>query len=275
MMRSLVSVIITTKNEESVLERLLKSLNSQTYRKIEIIVVDNSSVDKTKKISLRYTPRVYDKGPERSAQRNFGAKKAKGNFLLFLDADMKLTSRVIEKCVDVVTKSKGVGAIIIPEESIANTYWEKVKAFERSFYNEEGDEVTDAARFFTKKAFRQVNGYDESITGPEDWDLPESVKKRGYKIGRIRAKIYHYERVPNPFRLAKKKYYYGLKAYQYMTKHNVFPISAKTIYFIRPVFYKNWRKLFSHPILSVAMFFMLIMEQLGGGVGYFIGRLTK
>lgn len=272
---NLVSIIITTKNEEEVLERLLKSIKSQTFSRIEIIVVDNNSNDNTKKIAKKYTNNVFNKGPERSAQRNFGAKKAVGKYLLVLDADMELTPNVVSECVAEFEKHKKVGAVSIPETSITSTFWENVKAFERTFYNLEGDEVTDAARFFPKKIFDEVGGYDEKITGPEDWDLPERVKKAGYKIGRVRAKIKHYESVPNPFKLAKKKYYYGLNSHRYLAKHNINPIGAKTIYFLRPVFYKNWKRLISHPVLTVSMFVMLTLEQFGGGLGYLVGRFRK
>jgi hypothetical protein len=116
-------------------------------------------------------------------------------------------------------------------------------------------------------------GYDEKITGPEDWDFLERIKKLGYRIGRIKYRIKHHERVPNPFKVARKKYYYGLKSHRYMKKHNLSPISTKTIYFFRPVFYKNRRKLVKSPILTLAMIFMLTLEQLAGGLGYFIGKV--
>lgn len=271
----LVSAIITTKNEEAVVKRLIDSLLRQSYSNIEIILVDNYSSDKTLEISKRLGVKTYSFGPERSAQRNFGANKAKGEYLTFLDADMELSPEVLKECVMMIEKDKKMGGIVIPEESKANNFWGKVKAFERSFYNIEGDLTTDAARFFTKEAFLRVGGFDETITGPEDWDFPESVKKAGFKIGRIKAKIYHYERISSPISLAKKKYYYGLKSSHYLTKNKISIISPKTIYFLRPVFYKNWKKLISHPFLSIAMFYMLILEQIGGGLGYIKGRINE
>lgn len=74
----IVSVVVTIKNEENNIENCLKSIESQSYpqEKIEIIVVDNNSTDCTKKISRRFTNKVYNKGPERSVQRNFGMEKA-------------------------------------------------------------------------------------------------------------------------------------------------------------------------------------------------------
>ena len=269
----LVSIVIPAYNEPKVIEILLLSIRNQSYTYIETIVVDDNSRDDTVTISKKYTPKVYKREhAERSIQRNFGARKAKGKYLLFLDADMELTKDVVKGCVHLAQKNSKIGGVVIPEESIARTYWEKVKAHERSFYNESGDKTTDAARFFRKSVFEKVGGYDETITGPEDWDLPETVKKSGYEIGRIKSKIYHYERVKGPFKLAQKKYYYALKSHRYFQKQNIPLISPKTIYFLRPVFYRNWRKLVAHPLLSIGMFLMFTFELAGGALGFVIGK---
>jgi glycosyltransferase involved in cell wall biosynthesis len=276
-----VSIIIPTYNEEKMVERLFVSVEKQTFKNIEIIVVDDNSSDNTVAVAKRHTQKVYTrKHAERSVQRNFGAKKAKGEFFLFLDADMELTSNVISDCVRLVKKDRTIGGVIIPEESKAKTFWEQIKAFERSFYNEvgvnnNGDQTTDAARFFRREVFEKVGGYDENITGPEDWDLPESIKKKGYKIGRIKSKILHYERIPNLFFLVKKKYYYALKSHTYLKKQNISVFSPKTIYFLRPVFYKNWKKLILNPIFAIAMFIMFFLENIAGGAGYLIGRIKN
>lgn len=274
-MSSLVSAIITTKNESAVIKRLLTSLRSQSYKNIEIILIDNNSSDSTKQIARRFTNKVYNFGPERSAQRNFGAKIGKGDFLLFLDADMELSEKVIEESVSSINSSTKFAGVIIPEKSVAKTFWEKVKAFERSFYNERGDEITDAARFFRKSIFKKAGGYDETITGPEDWDLPETIKKLGYTFGRISAVIYHHERINSPFDLAKKKFFYALRAHRYLKKHRISALSPKTIYFLRPIFYKNFDRIVLHPILSLGMFIMLSLQFLGGGLGYLVGRIKK
>lgn len=271
----MVSVIITTKNESAVIKRLLTSLRRQSYKNIEIILIDNNSSDATKKIAKRFTNKVYNFGPERSAQRNFGAKIAKGKYFLFLDADMQLPSSIIEECVKVARVDKNIGAIVIPEVSEAHTFWEKVKGFERSFYNEKGDPVTDAARFFSREAFSSGGGYDEMITGPEDWDLPETIRELTYIIGRIEVKIHHQERIQSPLSLAKKKFYYGLRAHRYLSKHKISTVGPKTIYFLRPVFYKHLDRIFAHPILSTGMFIMLTAELIGGGLGYLVGKIKK
>lgn len=274
--KSLVSVVIPTYNEEDVIGRLLESIKRQTFRDVQVIVVDDGSQDKTVEIANKYTSGVYKrKHAERSVQRNFGAKKSKGEYLLFLDADMELSSNVIAECVKKIKQSRKIGGIVIPEESVPTNFWEKVKAYERSFYDLEGDDVTDAARFFTKTAFNEAEGYDETITGPEDWDLPETIKKLGYDIERICAKIKHHERINSLYSLVRKKYYYGLKSHRYLKKQDTPTISPKTIYFLRPVFYKNWKRLFSHPVVSIAMFGMFVFELAGGGLGFLVGKVKN
>ncbi len=274
--KGLVSVIITCKNEDDVIKKILNSIQKQTYKNIEVILVDNHSTDNTLKIAKGFKKvKIYQWGPERSAQRNYGAKVSVGEYLLFLDADMKLSPDVVEECVKVAKSSKKIGSVVIPEQSVAFTFWEKVKAFERSFYNEKGDSITDAARFFKRGVFEKAGGYDETITGPEDWDLPETIRELGYKDGRISEKIYHRERATSLLVLFKKKFYYGLHAHKYLEKHNIPIVSPQTVYFLRPLFYKSWRRLISDPLLAMGMIVMLLTQTAGGGLGYLIGRIRS
>lgn len=274
--KDLVSVIITSKNEDDVIKKILNSIQKQTYNNIEVILVDNHSTDKTIKIAKGFKKvKIYQQGPERSAQRNYGARVSNGQYLLFLDADMSLSPNVVKECVAAAKSGAKIGSVIIPEQSVARSFWEKVKGFERSFYNEKGDSITDAARFFKRKVFEKAGGYDETITGPEDWDLPETIRELGYKDGRISEKIYHRERATSLLTLFKKKFYYGLHAHKYLEKHNIPIVSPKTVYFLRPLFYRSWRRLVFHPSLAFGMVVMLITQTAGGGLGYLIGRARR
>jgi glycosyltransferase involved in cell wall biosynthesis len=62
-MKNLVSITITTKNEEKNIEKCIRSIRLQSYSNIETIVIDNASTDRTKEIALKYTENVFDKGP--------------------------------------------------------------------------------------------------------------------------------------------------------------------------------------------------------------------
>ena len=172
----LVSVIITTKNEDKHIDTCLLSITEQTYSPIEIIVVDNYSSDRTQEIAFQFTDKVFNKGPERSAQRNFGMTEiARGKHVMFLDADMILGPKTVETCVSMVETGNWV-ALHIPEFILGTKYFCRVRQFERSFYD---GTVIDGARFFKKSVFVQVGGFDETMSGPEDWDIDKKVKKVG------------------------------------------------------------------------------------------------
>jgi len=94
----MLSIVIPTFNEEKFLPHLLKSLKEQSFKDFEIIVADNNSTDKTRLIALNSGARVVNGGlPARG--RNNGAKVASGEWLLFLDADVILSSDFLEKAI--------------------------------------------------------------------------------------------------------------------------------------------------------------------------------
>lgn len=90
----LLSIVIPAKNEEKYLPVLLKSIKWQNFPKsdCEIIVADNHSTDRTRDIAKKYNCRIT-KGGLPGRGRNLGAKAAKGEILLFLDADTKLPEK--------------------------------------------------------------------------------------------------------------------------------------------------------------------------------------
>lgn len=266
----MISIIITTKNEESVIGDLFKSIKLQSYHNYEIILVDNNSTDKTCQIAKKIGARVFTKGPERSIQRNYGVEKAKGEYILILDADMVLTKDVLKDCVSVINKN--LGGLVIPEKSFGEGFWVKFKIFEREFYV--GDESVEAARFFKKDIFEKFKGYDTKITGPEDYDLPLRMKKMGIKIGRIKSYILHNEKNFSPWRSAKKKYYYASRALSYAKKHPEMVLSQGNLLF-RPIFLRKWRKLISHPFLSLGMFIVKGIEMTGALLGVIYSVIWK
>ena len=263
----MISCIITTRNEAKILPDLLVSLNKQTYTDFEVVLVDNNSSDQTKEIAKKFGARVFNKGPERSVQRNFGAAKTKGEYILILDADMVLESEVLSQLAG-LSKNNDISAAVIPEKSFGEGYWARCKAYEREFYL--GEDSIEAARFFDKKIFNRFKGYDTSLTGPEDYELPLRMRKAGIKIGRIKGFILHNEKKFSPLKSAKKKFYYASNARAYLKKHPEMTFSQGNLLF-RPVFFRKWKKLVSQPILAVGMFLMRIIEATGALLGFMAG----
>ncbi len=252
----LVSVIITTRNSSRTLDKCLKSIKEQTYKNIELIVIDNNSTDNTKRIARKYTKKVFNKGPERSAQRNYGAKKANGKYLLIHDSDIYFNRNTVKECV-LLAERKNKKVIIIPEKSIGEGYWSKVKAFERSFYV--NNDFIEAARFFDKKVFMSVGGYDENLTGPEDWDLTIRLRKKGYSVGRINSFVLHDEGKLSLFGSSRKKKYYSKDFDKYKKKHPEW-FKKQMSFFTRFPLNKLLFSFLRHPILTSSMLLMKFFE---------------
>jgi glycosyltransferase involved in cell wall biosynthesis len=254
-----VSVIVTTKNSAKTLYNCFESIKFQTYPKIEIILVDNHSTDNTLKIAHFYTSRIFS-GNERSAQRNIGIKKSKGDYLLFLDSDMILSKKVIEEGVHKLLKNKKLVGLYIPEIIIGHTFWTKVRNFERSFYNQT---VIDCVRLVKKNEVLQINGFDESLYSAEDWDFQKRLQLKG-TLDSISSPLYHDE---NNFSLtnylSKKTYYIkGLDVYKHKwgstDPHVKKQFSFIYRYFIVFIEESKWKKIIIHPVLTIGMYLLRI-----------------
>lgn len=200
MLKPFLSVVIPTLNEEKYLPALLSSLVSQTYKNFEVIVSDAKSEDKTKEKALEFQNsldiKVYDsKKRNVSYQRNFGAEKARGDYLLFIDADHWAEKNFINAIVEEITKSKA--DLIIPV-SIPDTK----KLFWRAYFSlvnfltpftvlTKKPMGNGPAGAIKKDIFDKIGGYDESIFVYEDQYLFQLAYKNGAKVSYPKdAKVY-------------------------------------------------------------------------------------
>ena len=94
------SVIIITKNEEEMLEDCLKSLSGLSS---EILIIDDESYDGTLKIAQKYQTNIFiHKKINFADQRNFGLSKAKGDWILYIDADERLTPELAKEIKSII-----------------------------------------------------------------------------------------------------------------------------------------------------------------------------
>lgn len=118
------SAVVSVFNEEKKIEECLKSLSFAD----EIIVIDNSSTDKTKKIALKHTKNVYSQknNPEEiDLQKNFGFKKANGEWILSVDADERVGKELAEEIKEAVSKNTDVIAYWISRKNYIFGKWIK------------------------------------------------------------------------------------------------------------------------------------------------------
>lgn len=284
----LVSVVVTTKNEAANIERCLQSTLLQTYPNKEIIVVDNFSTDDTVTIAKRYAGIVAQKGPERSAQRNYGMKElASGRYVMYVDADMILSPTLLAHSVEAM-KTPGVAALHLRELVLGVKFFSRVRRFERCFYD---GTVIDGARFFDREKFIACGGFDEATFAygsGEDWDMDKAIRRHGRidlcapreanpptawpLAGFIQDRlpeydpsyvgVYHNESEFELWRYLRKKAYYASAFDRYIAKYGVGDEDIKRQlgmkYRLLGVFVENgkWVRLLRHPLLSAGMYFL-------------------
>ena len=114
----LVSIIVPVYNVEKYLNRCICSITQQTYKNIEIILVDDGSADKSGEICdslAKRDPRVvviHKENGGLGSARNAGIRKAKGEYLLFVDSDDWIATDTIEYCINVIGNQRGIVDIV-------------------------------------------------------------------------------------------------------------------------------------------------------------------
>ena len=250
------SCIVTTRNEEAHISDCLASLRAMAESgAAEVIVVDNASADRTVELAEATGARVFQQGPERSAQRNRGAREAAGEFIMYLDADMILPHDTADEIVARLSSADAPDALWVREVRTGSGLRVKARNFERSFYDAT---CIDAVRVIRRSLFLEIGGFDETLCGPEDWDLDRRVLERTSRVALTDGHLLHNEaRLSLRRVLSKKAYYTGTMA-AYRAKWRDDAIVRKQLgvrYRFFGVFVENgkWRRVLRHPILFAAM----------------------
>lgn len=184
-MGTTISVIIPTLNERKFIETVLKSLRNQNYEgKYEIIVADGMSRDDTVKIAKKYADRiVLVKKKGIGAGRNAGARVAKGDIFLFVDADTMLLFNGLKEMAEAF-REKGVVAAtcpVIPQSFKArdfSIYW-IYNQFVKASMKTKIPQIGGMCCAYRKDAFWKAGGFSETLQTYEDYDLSRKVVESG------------------------------------------------------------------------------------------------
>jgi len=187
-MSKLVSIIVTTLNEERYIEDCLRSLKNQTYKNKEIIVVDSNSKDKTVDIARKYADKILIQKCIIPAGRNIGAREARGDIFLFVDADITLLPNWIDTVLPYLNEDKVVAVYgdLLPREGTLKAWLAYSKEELSNFILREAKipcfGKIGTAVAIKRDAFEKVGGFTEKNACGEDIDM--SLKLREY--GRIK-----------------------------------------------------------------------------------------
>mgnify|MGYP001578055452 FL=1 len=184
------SVIIPTLNEEDYLPKILSDFAKQRQKNFEVIVVDATSEDKTKEKALKfskYFPLEFIDAKKRnvSFQRNFGAQKANGEYLLFLDADCRINTMFTRNLYVDIFKKKGLlflPTLITEERSRKNrVLFKLINSVIELSQSLTKPLSSGGAIFIAKKLFLELNGFKENLYISEDHNLVQRARKQGRK----------------------------------------------------------------------------------------------
>jgi len=249
----LVSIIIPTYNSSRTIERTLKSIVGQSYRDVEVIVVDNCSVDNTRSIALKYTGNVICVRCSRGKARNIGVSMARGSYILFVDSDEELTGNVIAECIGQFRR--GVDAVVIPEVSFTSSIALKALNIGRKLPE------SQIPRAYRREVIDRLKGFDEELVFGEDWDLYIRALRSSIKTSSIKSYIIHHE--AESFKQYVRKYYcYGKSFKKLHEKHKGYVIKR---YGLTPRLIGNIAKIRdpATPIYIIIRFILTITTILG------------
>ena len=295
----LLTAVIPTKNEGRNIRACIESfLPAVREGWGEVIVVDNGSEDdtvleveswklnversasstetsniqhSTSNIQQPSSPiRILQKGPERSAQRNEGWRQARGEYVFFVDADMRVPEETLREIQRKIQSTEKADAYFVREVRIGDGWWTRVRNFERSFYDAT---CIDALRVIRRSVLEQVEGYDETMTGPEDWDLDRKILQVTQNVALTDGHLLHDEQRLTFRRLLQKKAYYSGAFEIYQRKWNHDAVIRKQFglwYRFFGVFLEKgkWKRVVTHPHYMVAIWF----ERMCVGMVYLTRR---
>lgn len=190
-MEKLVSIIIPAYNGEQYLAQTLRSVCRQTYRHLEIIVVNDGSTDATESIVNGFIENdqrvvlITQDNKGLSAARNTGFKNAKGEYLCMFDADDIMLPQKIESQLSFLEENPRCDFVysnvyhfidgtqkiyfgVLPET--ADTYRSLV---------DYGNFINPNSVFFRRSIYERYGGFDEGLRGSEDWDYWLTLSRQG------------------------------------------------------------------------------------------------
>jgi len=185
----LVSTIIPTYNRASVIANAVESVLQQTYKNVEIIVIDDGSTDSTEASLARFRNQirfVQQKNQGPAAARNRGIEAARGEIVAFLDSDDLWKPRKLERQVAVLERAGNSVPCCLCNASLRSNdgmetesfaVAEIYPSFAEGLWLNPAEILATRFVFFNqavavrKWALDQVGGFDESLWLLEDWDL--------------------------------------------------------------------------------------------------------
>ena len=198
-MSHLVSIIIPCYNSANTVCETLESVFKQTYKNIEVIIVNDGSTDDLEGVLKPYLDKkdniTYFKQENKglSGARNSGSKRAKGVYFLFLDADDLIAPDYLEKCVAVLDSQPNT-KIVYSNGRMFGAVDRKWKFPKYNFRLLMLQNMIHAASMMRSADFFKAGMYDEQLSSYEDWNLWIGILKDGGDVVLLHELLFFYRK---------------------------------------------------------------------------------
>lgn len=236
------SIIIPTLNEEIALPHLITDLQNQSYSNFEVLVVDADSKDKTLEIAKRAESDSRFStlsSPEQnvSVQRNFGASKAKAEWLIFFDADSRIGPGFLKELLKQLNKYPCDACNLFAEpdrKDKSSTLFITAQNIALYTLTTVGIPYAIGACFVCKReVFNKVEGFNPQIHHMEDSELARRIKDAGFNVRMLVSPKYTYslrrQRQEGTLKIIAANYPYYLKsliANEFVTPQELYPMKG-------------------------------------------------
>lgn len=223
------SIIIPVKNEALNLKACLHSIqeaNAADHLSYEVLVIDNGSDDDTVKIAEEYNTTVH-LVPDATVAglRNFGAEKARGEILAFIDADCTVEQNWFESLTPYLTddtvKVFGNPPGIPKKPTWVQECWYQVRRKGSTDTPLVPVEWLESMNLFVRRdAFNAANGFDVTLVTCEDYDLCVRLKKNSDIVCDARIQAIHHGEAQTVKRFYEKERWRGVSNIEGFRQHD-------------------------------------------------------
>ena len=261
----LVSINTATYNSAKTLVKCLDSVRKQTYKNIEIIIMDSYSKDMTLQIAKEYGAKIVF-APTLATARKAGSEASCGDYIFILDSDQILEPDVIDRCVR-ACEEEGYDGVTLFERSLItkNTFVERVIAYDKEIFHSLHDDDpikgTAIPRFFRASYFKKVEFEKNPPITFEHTIIHHKIVEMGAKIKFVNAYIWHHE-TTTIREVARKFYRYGyfyIPALKFNKEIAIYHSMPRRTYF-------HYRA-FNDPVFFIGLFFVYLVKAVSAFTG--------
>lgn len=251
---TLVSIILPTANLAKKIIKCLESINNQSYKNIEIIVVVPSKSDEFINLAKKYNFNLIYCSKGKNVSRNRGYEQSKGEYLLLLDDDMRLSKKVIFECVETALKGD-YKAVAIPEiEEKSKGLYNKIRILEKIIVA--SDIYVTAPRFIKKDVFEELGKIDPRLDPIDEGDLKAKLKEKEIPYATTKSIIVLSSK--NRMSSLRSRWFHMYKRGQKMPLFNLLHPDSNQLRPIKRIspYIQEFRTLVKEPIVGLCLVFI-------------------